>query len=308
MLFSRSAAGFVGIAVLLTALTACANSPNGNRLEQIFAADPQLKTNPVTFGQREPSPSPTPGVAIAPPPDFPNEIPRYPDARLLEVTQPTSQNPTGDNSSPQNQPQRLIWATSDPSNLVLNFYQKQFQANNWDLNQPSPEGQENTVEARLNDLLVTVSVVPTSSTTDTSTPTSNQPGGGATDSTRFIIQYERKATATNQTQLPPTTPTGEPGNVSPTPDTQPQNLTTGSQSFTDLNKAPRELQQYITDLAALGVLPLEVNGVKSNQAYAIASFEPGKTISRREFARWLPWGTIDDKAVWGNVPTDDRHC
>lgn len=305
---SRSAAGLVSIAVLLT-VTACANSPNGKRLEQIFAADPQLKTNPVTFGQT-PSPTGTPSGAIALPPDFPNEIPLYPEARLLEVTQPADQTSNGDNNSPQmNQPQRLIWVTSDPSNLVLNFYQKAFQSKNLDLNR-SPEIEENTVEARLNDLLVTVSIVPNPSSTGTNNTTAtNQLDGGASpeSGTRFIIQYERNATATAQAPTEsPATPsqTNQPDYIaptrSPTPYQSSPNPATGNQSFADLSQAPQEWQQYITDLVALGVLPLEPNGTKSNQADTTSQFNPGKTINRREFARWL---VAANNQIYANRPS-----
>lgn len=292
MLSSRSAAGLLGIAVLLTSLTACANSPSAKEIEQRLAADPQLKTKPVTFGQSATPAPKTSDARITPPADFPSEIPLYPNARLLEVTQPTNQDSAEDNNSPQvNQPQRLIWVTSDPSNLVQNFYQQKFQANNWDLEQsePSATAQGDQLKARLNDLLVTVSIIPRSSTnTDTSaTPVPNQPAQVTPSVTRFIIQYERNArqTAQNPTESQATNSYNDP-TPTPTPDTQTQNPT-GSQSFIDLNRTPQELQQQITDLAALGVLPLEPNGSKSNQTDAIAQFNPSKTISRREFARWL---------------------
>lgn len=298
VLSSRSAAGLLGIAVLLSSLTACANSPSAKEIEQRLAADPQLKTKPVTFGE---SATPTPETSdarITPPADFPSEIPLYPNARLLEVTQPTNQDYSAGNNSPQvNQPQRLIWVTSDPSNLVQNFYKQKFQANNWDLEQSEPDAttQGDTLKARLNDLLVTVSIIPSSSTnTDTSvTPAPNQPDRVANPQsvTRFIIQYERNATQTaqNPTESQATTPqSGDRYTAptrSPTPDNQRQNPN-DSQSFIDLNRTPQELQQQITDLAALGVLPLEPNGSKSNHD-AIAQFNPSKTITRREFARWL---------------------
>ena len=47
-------------------------------------------------------------------------------------------------------------------------------------------------------------------------------------------------------------------------------------SFSDLGKAPAELQAYIADLAKLGVFP-----GKSGE------FKPSAEISRREYVRWL---------------------
>lgn len=61
-------------------------------------------------------------------------------------------------------------------------------------------------------------------------------------------------------------------------------------AFSDLDKAPKELQQYVTDLAKLGVLTAansdETNQAKTSQAKG-ALFEPDRVITRREYARWL---------------------
>jgi hypothetical protein len=285
---SSKNAKFISLAILLTALSACANSPNGKNLEQILAADPKLKENPV-FGTSGASsqpqanglanpPSGTPATVAQLPEDFPNEIPRYPNAQLKEVAQPTSQNvPENNNSVPTNQSQQTRWVTSDPSNLVQSFYQQQFQANNWDLNQPTTQTQTDTIQARLNDLQVTVSIVPNTGTTP------SQPGVN----TEFIIEYDRN---TRQTAPSAT----EPGFIGPVPQTptgsspaadNPQTTTTVNQ-IPDLNNAPQELWQYITDLASLGVLP-EQTGSKSNKSDTLTQFEPGKSINRREFARLL---------------------
>ncbi len=285
MLSSKSAK-LISLAVLLTALTACANSPNGKNLEQILAADPKLKDNQV-FGtsgasgqpQAVPAspPSGTPAKVAQLPADFPNEIPRYPNAQLKEVAQPTSQNPSeNNNSASTNQSQQTRWVSSDPSNLIQSFYIQQFQANKWEiLNQPTTQTQTNTIQARLNDLHVTVSIVPNTGTA------TRQPGVV----TEFTIGYNRNT----QTAASPT----EPGVVGSTPQIaierspaseNPQSTTTNP--ITDLNNAPQELRQYIIDLATLGVLP-ESTGSKSNKTDIVNSFEPGKTISRREFARLL---------------------
>lgn len=280
MLSSKNA-NFISLAILLTALSACANSPNGNNLEQILAADPKLKENPV-FGTAasqpqvngSASPSGTPATVAQLPADFPNEIPRYPNAQLKEVTQPTNQNtPENNNSAPTNQVQQTRWVTSDPSNLVQNFYQQQFQANNWDLNQPTTQAQIDTIQARLNDLQVIVSIVPNTQTTP------SQPGVN----TEFIIEYDRNARQTT----PSATEPGFIGSVPQTPSSSPANnsQTTTTNQVPDLNNAPQELRQYITDLASLGVLPAQSS--KSNKSDTSTQFEPNKAISRRDFARLL---------------------
>ena len=306
MLPSRRAARLVSVAVLLTSLTACANSPTGKSLEQLLAADSRLKGNSVTL-----SPSSVPNrqteATLQLPPDFPTVIPRYPNAELKEATQPTSQGSGAGNQGIAGEPQTTRWITSDPSNLVQSFYQNEFQKNNWEiLSQPTDE-QEGTIEARLNDLRVTVSIQPGSaiSSDPSATPSPTQPAAGQNSevATDFVIQYVRNTpTAGEQPTdqqavapqsgeesfIGPVLPSDEAKQPASTPDTNTPVAADGSQVFTDLNKAPQEVRQYIEDLAALGVLPLEpTSSSKSNQSDTATQFEPGKAISRREYARWL---------------------
>lgn len=276
---SSKSAILISLAILLSALTACANSPNSKNVEQILAADPRLKDNSVfgTSGQQpQPNGLATPSVTPTPlaqlPQDFPAQIPRYPNAQLKAVA-PTSQNPSENNKQTR-------WVTSDPSNLVQGFYQQQFKENNWELNQPSTQTQADTIQARQNDLQVTVTIVPRGGTNTQTDGTTTPSQSGVV--TEFIIQYDRN---TPQAQ----TSTGQLVLTSPlqpqTPNNQPQTTTTENQ-VTALNNAPQELQQYITDLVALGVLPTQTNS-KSNQTDNLIGFAPGKIITRREFAQLL---------------------
>ncbi len=57
-------------------------------------------------------------------------------------------------------------------------------------------------------------------------------------------------------------------------------------AFSDLNKTPKELQEYVSDLAKLGVLTPATDGVKGNQTRDDL-FAPNKVITRREYVRWL---------------------
>lgn len=175
------------------------------------------------------------------------------------------------------------------------------------MNQPPPEAQSGTIEARLNDLQVSVSLAPTGTSTNSNPiPTPTQPNTATTEvGTQFTIQYERDATQTAAPQqsepgaINPTLPQETPTQPSATPDINPQTAT-NSNSITDLNKVPPQLRQYITDLVALGVLPLDQTGSKSNQADVITQFEPAKTISRREFARWL---VAANNQIHANLPS-----
>ncbi|MFB2919012.1 S-layer homology domain-containing protein [Aerosakkonema funiforme] len=282
-------------ALLLTSLTACANSPAARNLEQSLAADPNLQENPVTVGQsgsdRNVQTSPTVNL----PSDFPSEINKYPLAQLQEVKLPNS-------TTPAEQATLTRWTSGDPVNLVQNFYQKQFQENNWQLLSQPTDDAGGTFEAKRNDLKVTVSIQPISSTTNTSStnqPAANQNSAAATE---FTIQYERVSSDTAQQPSGDTTATApqpeatSSASPTPTPSAQPTatsqaetatNTTNNVIVFSDLNNAPKELRSYVTDVAQLGVLTLNPPNSKQNQSAANTKFEPNKAISHREFARWL---------------------
>lgn len=65
-----------------------------------------------------------------------------------------------------------------------------------------------------------------------------------------------------------------------------QSVAASAQSFSDLSKTPQSLRQYVEDLAALGAFPPRSSRANS-QADQRTLFEPNKTITRREYARWL---------------------
>ncbi|MBW4641273.1 MAG: S-layer homology domain-containing protein [Gloeocapsa sp. UFS-A4-WI-NPMV-4B04] len=296
MLNSRHATKLVSL-VLLTSVTACANSPTGSNLENILAADPRVQNNPVLGNSRDnQQPKAIAGQATVGsiaqlPDDFPTEIPRYPNAQLKEVTPTSLSGGEVANQENASQPKLTRWVTAAPTNLVQSFYQNAFQQNNWEL---SPtDAQSGKLEARLNDLQVTVSIQPVSAiNTNTNTQSAEQNPEVAT---QFDIQYVRNAATSDEQQAAVPQP-GDPDFIGPVPPLdvadQPEqtsepkiaNATAASQNFTDLNTAPQQVSQYIQDLAALGVLPLEPSNSKSNQPN---KFEPSKIISRREYARWL---------------------
>ncbi|NHC36375.1 S-layer homology domain-containing protein [Scytonema millei] len=290
MFFSKSAR-LASLTCLLLAVTACANSPNAQQLERTLAADPELETNrpfsssgtstQTTDSNRQNQPN---GAIAQLPSDFPSEIPPFDDSRydtqLVAVTQA---------NEPQ-QPNETRWVTTAPINAVQSFYQQEFQKNNWQVVNPPSEGETNntTIEARQNDLLVKIAIAPrtTSTPPPNATPTPNQPNPGIDPaaSTEFTIQYQRNAPATAAT---PTPPQASEENSAQTQTGNPVTSDTAERNFNDLSQAPQELQQYITDLAALGVLPLEPTNTKSSQADSVRQFNPSKIVSRREFARWL---------------------
>ena len=321
MLPYRRAAGLVSLAILLTSLTACANGPTTKNLEQAFAADPRLKDNSVTVGPTNNNTQPNNTTAQLPA-DFPTEIPIYPNAHLQQVTQPVTQ-ASGKSASPStsNDGKLTRWVSSDPSNFIESFYQKQFQTNNWQILSQPTAVQGSTIEARRNNLLVTVSIQPQplTSTNSNATSSPSQPNAEQNPAaTEFVIQYVRNtsetAPATTTTPQPsaanspngagaiqpaqtPATTTPQPGaanspngaGATQPPQTPVSTDTTGSgeAGFTDLNQVPQEYRQYVKDLIELGALPLASTDYKSNKSQTGTQFEPNKIISRREYARWL---------------------
>lgn len=231
----------------LLLLTSCANSPTGKTLEETFAPDPALTNNSNPLSNR-----PTPKATATPqkPVDLPAEVPPYPGAQLQQQT------PIPDG-------QTTRWTTSDPSNAVENFYRQKLQSNNWKIISQPNSDQKTELQAQRENLQLKLSIEP---------PTTN------TATTTFIIEYRKN----NQTTKTPTSPTLEgkiSANISPTAKSTPNPTKNNSEN---LNQAPLQLRQYLEDLNNLGIFD---NPNKQNQNQTLT--EPNKTITRREFARWL---------------------
>lgn len=192
MLPYRRATGLVSL-VLLTALTACANSPTGSNLEEILSAEPRLAA----------AQSDAPNRTATLPTDFPSTIPLYPNAQLQEVTG-------------QENVQLTRWASSDPITAVESFYQNELRSQNWQiLSQPTNE-QTSTIEARKDDLQVTIIIDPNLVNT---APTQGSTGQ---QSTQFTIQYNRNSANTPVTSAPQQ---GEEGFIGPVAPSSPQPTT-----------------------------------------------------------------------------------
>lgn len=240
-------------ACLLLVLTAC-SAPNSRSLEQTFAADPQLTSTPtagINTGQNNSS--------ATLPTDFPAEIPRYPAITLQRVQPATAE-----------QPKTLTeWTSANASDRIISFYQIAFQGQGWQIEQRPEDDRQGEFVVAQNDLRVTVAIRPQSATSPAGTPSPPSPTP-TTSGTVLTIEYDR---GNSNAPLITTSPTPE---ASPSPTPGSANLTSESeQQFTDLDKAPRELQASIAAVARLGVLP------------ATTTFKPNQTVTRREFLQWL---------------------
>lgn len=282
------------ILVTCTLLAGCSNSSLGEALERSFAADPKLTEtqSPTSTTTGDGNQTARQATVVQLPDDFPTVIPRYPGAVLQAVI--PAQGASVDSSKVETR-----WHSLDAGDRILSFYRETFQKNNWQiLNQPESTRATGTVVARRNDLNVTVSVQPDSPVA------ASRPGAGTAASakapnTELVIQYSRDTSQTRNTARPTsqkpgndlstlspfsgTTALGASGDSSAA-QSQP---VSGDIPFTDLNKTPAELRQYVEDVAKLGILSPAVSQQKQNQSQGGSLFEPNKPITRREYARWL---------------------
>jgi len=253
---------------LLVSVTACANSPNSKAIEESLAADPKLKENPVAFTNPPPAKAVDTSTTAKLPGDFPTEIPLYPNAQLLEVTEPTA---------PSQKNVRLRWMSTDPVNSVQNFYQNEFQRRNWEIiSRPTTDGQGSLVVTRDN-LRVTVSLSPT------------QKVGGSTE---FGIEYGKgsgEIAATPQPNNSESSASPSPlpnapnlGETNSTPSPAPKSEKVSEQE----GQIPQQLRQYVADLTQLEVLKVRSkSGANLETGNTLPS--PNKIVTRREYARWL---------------------
>lgn len=280
--WSRSAGSLTLISLLLLPIASCANSNLGNALQNSLAADPKLKetapngTLPTLGDQNQP--------ALAQlPVNFPEAIPRYPNATLQKVL-PASQENSQETIA-------TIWGTPDSRDRVLAFYREQFQTNGWQLEQ-SLLNQPETITAKQNDLQVTVAVDLTiASPGVTPSPGLNPtPSVAENTSSRFTIQYVQStnvaASPSPQANSQLEAFLGAEG-TSDAPNQQPTRPVTTAlpaNAYNDLATAPQDLRKPLSELAQLGVLKLSSNPKEKSTAIA---FGPNKPVSRREYARWL---------------------
>ncbi|WP_293060501.1 S-layer homology domain-containing protein [Okeania sp. SIO2B3] len=287
---------------LLMSVSACANNPASKELEKVFAADPQLKNNPPfnqliqTSSQNNQQPEQPTQI----PANFPSEISPYPNSQLIEKSE---------------QEQKTVWSSSDPTNVVQNFYQKEFRDKNWEIiSNPTEEGIGSLV-AEKNDLQVEISLKP-SQTPGIATEyeidyqlknqeTANVPSYPvipvSPSTTQLETQPSPNFTASPITEPSPTTslstPLPTPGVAAlPTPTTFPPNnippmsIPTSPDSPVlkkALRDVPSGLRQYIADLSKLGIFQQSQPKNQNNPDATILLVDPQNLVTRREYVRWL---------------------
>jgi hypothetical protein len=221
--------------------------------EKTFAPDPKLKNeNPAVANNTDNNPDRTNNTDVSLPKDFPQDIPIYQTAKLIRVE-------TNNNNDT---PTKVIWESQDPSNSIESFYQQQLFQNDWKVDRPFNNNDnnsanhtaENILTASKNDRTIDITVINSNSTTQLTIAYNN--------STALVTSPTPTLTAT-PTATPTTTPNlGENSN--------------NTVSFGDIFQLPEQNRQYIQDLGNLNILTTNNN-----------NFEPNKPITRREYAKWL---------------------
>ncbi|WP_353930008.1 S-layer homology domain-containing protein [Okeanomitos corallinicola TIOX110] len=288
MILSKPPVLFFSIAVLISTLTACDNGSAAKNLEQSLAADTRLQSNPIVFGETKSQATPTPSL-VSLPTNFPENIPKYPNAQLTEIE-------TAKNSDNKTDSRILTrWQSADPSNAITDFYRSQFKNKNWEILQQPKDDTEGTFEVKNDNLFFKVSIKPKSVTN----AKNNQPQ----TSTELLIEYTpinitktESDLAKNPSVSPsinksefigPNLPVNKVDNAA-NKEVNNDTEILKSIEFSDLNKVPPEWRKQIGDLGKLGVLSI---ATKPNNSVSMATnsqlFEPDKTITRREYARWL---------------------
>jgi len=197
----------LGCLSLLGLLAACTNNET---IEGWFAPDPELiASSSPTSGT-----SPTPNASPAKLPDnFPSDIPRYPQATLLETELKLSFGG-----------EITRWRSPDSSEEIAAFYQREFDKKNWETVEAltvTNGDRPRRMVVRQDDVQVTL-LLPS-------------PMDG-TEGSAFEIWYKWEQQSTSS---PAETPSSRP--------------TPSDISFSDLDPVPEPVRQHIKDLAALGV-------------------------------------------------------
>ena len=249
---------------LLLIVTGCANSPTGQALQEALKADPKLKDNPLPFGVAASPTSPLPAQS---PTDFPAELPLYPQGKLVTVT------------GAKGGAVLTKWTVEESRDRVISFYRQALQSNGWQDLKESNENNQTVFAARHQTGLQAIVTL--------------EPADAASQGSNFVIQYGQDGTlakgapaAANKTDIPQP---GDDNFIGPllsklaSPPSGGAIATT--QNFTDLDKTPKQLQPYITDLMQLGVLTIAPAKTKSASSQPL--FAPNQVITRREYVRWL---------------------
>lgn len=283
---------------LLVSVSACGNTQASKTLEQTFAADPQLENNPPfpkltqTPTQNNQKPE-QPEKAVQLPADFPSEIPPYPNSKLLDKSE---------------QGRQTVWGTSDPTNLVQNFYQTEFEQKNWEIISRPTEEDNTSLVAQKNNLQVILSLKPSQTpgiVTEYQINYQRQDGEItnvppppviSTSPLTPLPETQRSPNFTASPQVSPTPIPSPEAAVLPTPIPFPPSTISPAPIPTipespvlkkALKDVPSGLRPYVSDLSKLGVFQQQRPKNQYNRDSTTPLAEPQNIVTRRVYVRWL---------------------
>ncbi|WP_449002560.1 S-layer homology domain-containing protein [Myxosarcina sp. GI1(2024)] len=291
--------------MLLALLASCNNS---SAIENLVSADPQLSKNANDSEEIEGAETATPQTersnnsadsfleskatsetqpeAKANLARFPDFIPVYRPAELDQAElEATDEKGTA------------VWRSPDEIDRIAGYYQERLRSERWEIIQPfnlAPEIETSEAIATKNNLEITVSLEQLSS--NEATDTAN---------TQLTISYQPTKSGANSEILTQATPEELRSAPSDTAVAEELENTTNDTldnsepveteakaapvktltevNFTDLDEVPEQLQQYVRDVAKLGILTPYTQGGN----VAMNEFAPNQPITRSEYARWL---------------------
>lgn len=238
----------------LASLAACSGN---SALEGRLQPDPSLQSS--DSGVLTPLPADNPESAIPP------EIPRYPGAQLVVE----KSNASRDRGS-------IVWTSTDPVNLIEQYFQTQLTQQNWQISQPfSQTGDNLPLIASKEGFAIRITLA---------TPNNN---------TELTIDYKREGA----------TP-------SPSPITSPQ---TTSQTVpvdsgsVNLDKVPEPLRQPIQDIVALGVIPTQTNfnNLITRQEFAQWLVAANNKFFANTPGKQIRVGSASSQPAFQDVPTSN---
>ncbi|MGL5793156.1 MAG: S-layer homology domain-containing protein [Waterburya sp.] len=207
------------------------------------------------------------------PSNFPASFPLYPQAQLQEI-KPGKNNTSG----------TLTWNTADNRQALVDYYQKQLPANDWQIIKPfnyNPQQSVTRAIAIKNKQRVDLTLLQPTNSQNTDNQNTKlsviyQPLEQASAESSISQTFKSNPQSQSSSKLSTKNPIGI--NVPNSNDSQITNL-----DFTDLDEVSEQLRQPLKSVAALGILtPYTGNGNTD-----VSKFAPNQIITRGEYANWL---------------------
>lgn len=270
-------------------LTACSNN---QELANKFAPDPKLKENQIVLGQQQSSASNSSQSQQSSnnssvtannnqlPPDFPQSIPIYPQAKLAH------------NQVEYQGKQQTLWTSPDEIKSITTFYREQLVTANWKIINPNQQLDANSqLIASKDNLEITISFAPVQH--DIIRIFAKIPPNFAQENA-FIISYHQDQSQPSQSSS--------------------SSVTSSNQSATnptDNATIPQQLQEYINDLNSLNILipkpetTAQLNQVITRREYVRWLVAANNRIYENNPGKQIRLASDNDKPVFTDIKNND---